>query len=140
MKVDPKKLSKAGVRVTNQRSLILDIIRRGEGHLDAHEVYRQASEKYPRISLSTVYRNLRLLKELGLVDELHFDENHHHYEVKSSAEHHHVVCLGCGKVVEFHCPLSQHMKESIGEVEGFDIVSTEVRMAGYCSRCQKKHK
>jgi len=140
LKTEPRILNKAGVRVTNQRSLILDIIRRGRGHLDADEVYRQARQRHPSISLSTVYRNLRLLKELGLVDELHFDETHHHYEVKPSAEHHHLVCLGCGKVIEFQCPLSQHVKDSIAEVESFEIVSTEVRMAGYCPKCRQEKK
>ena len=94
-------LSVPGLRATNQRALILEIIRRGQGHLDADEVYRQAREKQPRLSLSTVYRTLQLLKRLGLVEEVHFDEAHHHYEVKPSSEHHHLVCLGCGKVIEF---------------------------------------
>ena len=70
-----------GLRVTNQRTLILEIIRQGKGHLDADEVYRRARKKQPNLSLSTVYRTLRMLKELGLVQEVHFGEDHHHYEV-----------------------------------------------------------
>ena len=99
------------MRATSQRALILEIIRRGKGHLDADEVYRRARDKQPRLSLSTVYRTLRMFKKLGLVEELHFDDAHHHYEAKPSAEHHHLVCRGCGKIVEFECPLSQKMKE-----------------------------
>ena len=72
-------LSASGLRFTRQRALIMEIIRRGQGHLDADEVYRQARKKEPRLSLSTVYRSLQQLKELGRVDELQLDENHHHY-------------------------------------------------------------
>ena len=134
LKIDRKTLSSAGLRMTNQRALILDIIRRG--HLDADEVYRQAREKQPRLSLSTVYRTLRRLKELGLVEELHFAEAHHHYEVKPSAEHHHLVCLGCGKIVEFESSLSQEMKQEIARKQGFEVTGVEVHMTGYCSKCR----
>jgi len=129
-------LNIAGRRVTNQRALILEIIRQGRGHLDADEIYRRARSRQPRLSLSTVYRTLQTLKELGLVEELHFDDTHRHYEVKSPTRHHHVICLGCGKVVEFQYPLSRYVKRNIAEVKDFKIVDAEIRMTGYCSRCQ----
>jgi Fe2+ or Zn2+ uptake regulation protein len=133
-----KALNTAGLRVTNQRALILETLR--QGHMDADEVYRQACRKQPRLSLSTVYRTLQKLKELGLVDELHFDENHHHYEIKQPAGHHHLVCLGCGKVLEFECPLSQKMKEDVARQKGFEVTATEVHMTGYCSHCRRDRK
>lgn len=135
LKSNRRALSVTGLRVTNQRALILDIIR--HGHLDADEIHRQAQVKQPRISLSTVYRTLRMLKELGLVEELHFDETHHHYEMKPSSEHHHLVCLGCGKVVEFKCPLSTKMKKDIAREKGFEITGVEIRMTGYCLECRR---
>jgi Fe2+ or Zn2+ uptake regulation protein len=131
-------LSEAGLRSTSQRQSILDIIRRGQGHLDADEVYRRARKKQPRLSLSTVYRNLQTLKEMGLVEEVHLDETHHHYEIKASTEHHHLICLGCGKVVEFECPVSVQMKEEVSKEKGFEVVNTEVRMTGYCPECRKE--
>jgi len=129
-------LNVAGLRVTNQRALILEIIRHGRGHLDADEVYRRARERQAQISLSTVYRTLRLFKKLGLIEELHFDEAHHHYEVKPPAEHHHLVCLGCGQVIEFHYPLSRYVKRNVPEAKDFKVIETEIRMTGYCSRCR----
>ncbi len=135
-----KTLNIAGKRVTNQRALIMEIIRQGEGHLDADEIYRRARERVPRLSLSTVYRTLLMLKKLGLVEELHFDEEHHHYELKPSAEHHHLICIGCGRVIEFHYPLSRYIKRSVPEAKGFDIAETEVRMSGYCSKCRQSRK
>ena len=131
-------LDKTGARVTSQRALILDIIRRGEGHLDADEIYRRARQKQPRLSLSTVYRTMQALKRLGLVEELHFDESHHHYEVKPATEHHHLVCLGCGRVIEFRYPLSRNVKRSVAEARNFKIAGTEVRINGYCPECQDK--
>jgi len=140
LKKIPKTLNGLGLRITNQRALILEVIRQGQEHLDADEVYRQAREKWPRLSLSTVYRTLQTLKKLGLVEEVHFDEAHHHYEIKPPTEHHHLVCLGCGKVVEFECPMSQKMKEDVSREKGFKVINAEVRMTGYCPACRASKK
>ena len=135
-----KALNGVGMRVTHQRALIMEIIRKGRGHLDADEIYRRAREKETRLSLSTVYRTLQMLKKLGLVEELHFDEEHHHYEVKPSVEHHHLVCLGCGRVIEFHYPLSRYLRKKVPEAKDFDITETEIRMTGYCAKCRRSQK
>lgn len=137
---DLQTLSAAGLRNTTQRALVLDIIRRGHGHLDADEVHRQAKRKQPRISLSTVYRTLQKLKSLGLIEELHFDEAHHHYEIKPPAEHHHLLCLGCGKVIEFKYPLALLVKANVPEARDFEIIGSEVRMTGYCADCHESKK
>jgi len=123
-------------RVTAQRTLLLGLLRQSGGHVDADELYRRARRKNSRISLSTVYRNLQLFKKLGLVEEHHFDEEHHHYEAKSGTEHQHLLCISCGKVVEFACPVSQQFREDIGKKYDFDITGVEVRMTGLCSSCR----
>ena len=147
-----KALNTSGMRVTNQRALILEIIRQGEGHLDADEVYRQARKKQPRLSLSTVYRALQTFKKSGLIEERHFDESHHHYEMKPPSKHHHLVCLSCGRVVEFQCPLVSSINEDaksqcplvplvekgVSEARDFEIVDTELRMTGYCPECRQQ--
>ncbi len=133
-------LNLSGMRVTNQRALLLEVIRQGQGHLDADEIYRRARRKHPRLSLSTVYRTLQLFKKLGLVEEVHFDESHHHYEMEPPLEHHHLVCLGCGRVIEFHYPLSRYVKRDVAEAKDFDIVTTEIRMTGNCSKCRQERK
>ncbi|MFC1965145.1 Fur family transcriptional regulator [Chloroflexota bacterium] len=135
-----EELKVARIRVTNQRALIMEIIRQGQGHLDADEIYCRARQKEPRLSLSTVYRTLQIFKKLGLVEELHFDETHHHYEMKPSAEHHHLVCLDCGRIIEFQYPLSRYIKRNVPESRDFDITESEVRMSGYCSRCRQCQK
>jgi len=136
-----KLLNTAGLRNTTQRTLILDIIRRGQGgHLDADEVHRQAKRKQPPLSLSTVYRTLQKLKGLGLIEELHFTEQHHHYEIKPRTHHHHLECLGCGKITEFKYPLAQLVKKKVSKAKDFDITGSEVRMTGYCADCQESKK
>ena len=131
-------LNVSGLRVTNQRALIMEIIRQGGGHLDADEVYRRAREKQPRISLSTVYRTLQALKRVGLVEEVHIDETRHYYEIKPPTEHHHLVCLECGRVVEFQYPLARLIKRKVNEAKDFEITDSEIRMMGYCPSCRQK--
>jgi len=133
-----KALKASGMRATSQRALILEAIRRG--HLDADEIYRQVRRKRPRLSLSTVYRTLRIFKELGLVEELHFDETHHHYEMKSSSEHQHLMCLDCGKIMEFEYPLSQNIKRNIAREKDFEVTGVEIQVTGYCSKCRQNRK
>ncbi|MFH0846787.1 MAG: transcriptional repressor [Chloroflexota bacterium] len=123
------------LRNTRQRAVILDII--GKGHLDASRIYELARERRPSISLSTVYRTLKRLKEQGVLEELHFDEAHHHYELKSVGEHCHLVCLGCGKVEEFSFELGKVMKADILRKKGFTVTGAEMELQGYCARCRR---
>jgi Fur family transcriptional regulator, ferric uptake regulator len=129
-------LKQAGKRLTAQRALIMDIIH--EGHMDADEIHKRARRKEPKISLSTVYRNLQTLKNLGLIEELHLDDTHHHYELKPIAEHDHIVCLGCGKVIEFKHSLHSHLRQEVPEAQTFAIIRTEIRITGYCPECRRK--
>jgi len=131
-------LNPGGMRVTRQRTLLLEIIRQGGEHLDAAEIYRRAREKQPDFSLSTVYRTLNILKKLGLVEEVHFDDSHHHYEVPPADEHHHLVCVNCGKVVEFQKSLSRYIKKNVVEAKDFEIINTELVLTGYCPDCRKE--
>lgn len=129
-------LNSSSQRVTSQRTLLLELLRRSGGHVDADELYRRARKKNSRISLSTVYRNLQLFKKLELVDERHFDEEHHHYEVKSGEEHQHLLCIRCGKVVDFDYPASRRFKENVGKKYDFDITGIEIDVTGLCSKCR----
>ena len=128
----------SGMRATNQRALILEVIRRGIGHLDADEIYRQARKKEPRLSLSTVYRSLQAFKKLGLVEEVHFDESHHHYELKQPQEQPHPVVRGCCRGIEFQHPISRYVRRNVAAAKDFEIVDTELRMTGYCSQCRRE--
>ena len=131
-------LNSSGKRVTKQRTLLLDLIRKSKGHVDADELYRVAKEKDPRLSLATVYRNLQLFKRLGVVEERHFDEAHHHYEVTGSRQHHHLVCLDCGKVTEFQFSGTKKMIPEAAQKQGYEVTGGEVVLAGHCAECRDK--
>ena len=123
-------------RSTEQRGLIREILQHTDGHLDADEIHQQARERSPSISLSTIYRNLNVFKEQGLVEEHQFG-NRRYYEPAPQAKHHHLVCLGCGRVFEFKCPSTERLKSRISKEEGFRVTEAEVRLAGYCPECQE---
>ena len=128
----------AGKRVTPQRVLILEAMREAGGHLDADEIYRLVRAKMPRLSLSTVYRTLTMLKEAGLIEELHLGEEHHHYELKGERGHHHLICRGCGKVIEFECPFSEELIRSLGEEHDFEVTGIHLDVIGYCAECRRE--
>ena len=129
---------KLSQRRTEQRQLLLGIMRQAEKHLDADEIYQRARQRLPSISLSTVYRSLQLFKRLGLVAEHQFDGVRRFYEVKPQAKHHHLVCLGCGRVLEFSCPTAERLKSRISREEGFKVIEAEVCLTGYCPECQQQ--
>jgi len=126
-------LRAGGQRITKKRRLVLQIIE-GNPHLDASEIYELARKKDSKISLSTVYRTMNMLRDLGLIEASSLGEDHYHYEVHLQ-EHYHLVCLGCGKVTEI--PPSKGVRK-LGEGQGFEVVGVKLEIFGYCKECQKK--
>ena len=129
-----------GHPITNQRRLLLDLLRDAKAHIDAKELYRRASAKDESISPATVYRSLNLFKELGLVDEMRLGQVRCYYEIKQSPEHQHLVCRGCGKVMEFQTP---HFRKLIGAVwreHRFKVTKAELYLEGYCPECGGEEK
>jgi Fur family transcriptional regulator, ferric uptake regulator len=124
--------------MTGQRQLLLELIQEHGGHLDAHELYRLASERNPRLSLSTVYRTMNLLRDLGLVNEVHLGEEHHHYELRPTTEHCHLICASCGKVVEIRSPLIQQLKAAVSKRHDFEVAEAQVDLIGLCADCRTK--
>ena len=125
-------------KLTRHRHLLLDLIRNANGHIDAKELYRRASDKNGSISLATVYRAIHLFKEKGLISERRLGRIRCSYELKLSDEHQHLLCKGCGKVTEFNNPL---IKELINEVEqqhAFHVTRAELYLEGYCEGCDKE--
>jgi Fur family ferric uptake transcriptional regulator len=124
--------------LTTQRKLLLDTIREVGGHLDAKELYRRASEKDESISLATVYRNLRLFKEHGIIEERHLRRGCCCYEMRRSGEHQHLVCRGCGHVTEFESPLIGKLVAEVERKNGFTADKVELCIEGYCRNCSVK--
>jgi Fur family ferric uptake transcriptional regulator len=124
--------------LTAQRRLILDILREAECHLDARELYQRAIQKDQHISLATVYRNLRLFEEVGLVDERRLDEVHCYYEIKRSTEHYHLICRACGRVLEFESPTVSKLVDEVQRNSDFYVSKAELYLEGYCRECRGK--
>lgn len=129
-----------GHPLTNQRLLLLELLRDAKGHIDAKELYRRASIKDESISPATVYRTLNLLKELGMIDELRLGKIRCYYEIKQSPEHQHLICKGCGKVIEIHNPHFQKLIRAVRQEHGFRVTKAELYLEGYCLRCKEKDK
>jgi Fe2+ or Zn2+ uptake regulation protein len=126
----------SGRPVTSQRRLLLSLIRKAEGHISAKELYRRASRKNESISLATVYRTLRLFKELGLIEERRLGQVICYYEIKAFAEHHHLVCSCCGNVIDFDSNLIRKIGKKVQRDYGFTVTKTELYMEGYCEQCK----
>lgn len=128
-------LRSEGHRMTQQRDVLLDVIQQAGEHLDADGLYRLARERDNRISLSTVYRTLALLKRHDLVDELHLSEEHHHYEAKTGDQHFHFVCTSCGAVEEFAGGVAEQLRDELAHHHGFEVTSMQLDVSGLCTRC-----
>jgi len=127
-----------GQRSTGQRQLILKIIQRSNKYLYADQIYEKARQELPGISLSTVYRNLQLFRDWGIVAKHQFDGKRWSYESAAKSKHQHMVCLGCGRVFPFQCPLAESIQARIGAEAGFKVTDANVHLTGYCPDCQQR--
>jgi Fur family ferric uptake transcriptional regulator len=121
---------------TWQRRLLLSVIQEAGRHVDAKELYRRASEKDARISLATVYRNLRLFKEQGLINARRLGQARCYYEIKQSGEHQHLVCQACGEVIEFESSLIRELVAEVQCKNNFSVTKVELYLEGYCHKCK----
>ena len=129
-----KKLTEKGYRLTPQRLMIVSAIENSEAHISAEEVYAQVVAKYPHVNISTVYRTLELLKELGLVTETNFGEGRVRYHPAGKGHHHHLVCTECGKVID----LDESMLSSLqGMLLGKYKFSADLKHLAIFGRCAK---
>jgi Fur family ferric uptake transcriptional regulator len=133
-----RRLRDAGERITPQRRLIAGILQEQGGHLSAEEIHRLARRRHPRLSLATVYRTLRWMKESGLVRELRLNGERHRYEIDRNEAHQHMVCLNCGEVIEFTCGHCPEIHGGLAKKHGFHITGARVRLLGYCADCQAR--
>jgi Fur family transcriptional regulator, ferric uptake regulator len=126
-------------RLTRQRQILLDLLERTGGHLDAEHLCLLARQQDPKLNRVTVYRTLKLLKEGGMVDELdlmHYEGDQHYYETRSKQEHAHIICLRCGRVEEFFGDALQRLRRQVEAHFGFQILIARTEVGGYCSHCQ----
>ncbi len=116
------------------------VMQEAERHLDAKELYHRASKKDTNISLATVYRNLHLFKERGLIDERHLGQTRCYYEMKHLGQHEHLVCQSCGQVIEFDSPLIRKLIAEVQRKNDFSVTKVELYLEGYCHKCKEQER
>jgi Fur family ferric uptake transcriptional regulator len=135
-----KELESRGVRITEQRRLLVGIIQDSPRHLDAAGLLEVARKQDPGIDRATVYRTIALLKDKGLIDELdlmHLEGEKHYYEVKTNHDHCHMACFRCGAIMEYASSSFDKLKADIAKQSGFHIRVVRLEVGGFCKQCQK---
>lgn len=130
-------LKQQGFRRTPEREKILQEIFAAEDHFEAEELAYRLRRKGSRISKATVYRTLPLLVEAGLIKEVIHGEKHHHYEHLHDEHHHdHLICLQCGKIIEFQEPSFREAEEKVCKANHFRPQKILVEIFGWCRNCR----
>ena len=130
------RLREHGLRITPQRMAILEILMDSKEHLSAEEIYNQIHDQYPMIGLATVYKTIALLKEMGEITELSFNNQVARYEIHDSPTHPHFICTGCGCIIDLEHKVLDKFPETIAEETGLQIVKTRLVFYGFCQKCQ----
>src|SRR5438067_8100857 len=128
-------LRKRGYRLTPQRFMILSVIQEAEEHLSIDQITERVQKQNPYVSLSTIYRTLELLRELGLVRENHLSGEQPHYEAAEGKDHHHLVCRNCRAIIHLDNTLLGNLNELLQEQYRFHNVTLYLVAAGYCNTC-----
>jgi Fur family ferric uptake transcriptional regulator len=132
-------LRERGLKSTSQRDDIARVFFAAESHLSIEELYRAVKKVNPRVGYATVYRTLKLLKEVGLAAERHFDDGQARFEaIESENQHHdHIICERCGKIVEFASHELERLQERIGRFLGFTVGRHRMELYGICAACRE---
>lgn len=132
-----KYLDGMGLKHTKQRDVILVAFLDSQEHVSAEQLYQEVRQHTPSIGYTTVYRTLKLLVEAGLAQERRFDDGLTRYEIERS-HHDHLVCLKCGKIIEFKSELIEDTQDKIADQYGFKVIRHRHELYGHCSSCRRK--
>jgi len=138
MSVDNSDLKKAGLKITNPRRKILEIMETTKDHhMSAENIYRLLLDSGEEIGLATVYRVLTQFEEAGLVSRHNFEGDQSVFELDHGEHHDHLVCVKCGKVEEFVDDMIESRQEEIAKKAGYQITEHSLNIYGICGKCQK---
>ena len=136
-----QELKKAGLKITLPRLKILEIMQDPDNqHIGAEDVYKILLEQGEEIGLATVYRVLNQLDDAGIIHRHHFEGGKSVFELSQKSHHDHLVCLDCGKVIEFEDPIIEKRQEDIAQENGIELTNHSLYLYGRCKKenCENK--
>ncbi len=119
-----------GMRMTEQRRVIARILQESDDHPDVEELYRRSSKVDPRISISTVYRTVKLFEDEGIIERHDFRDGRSRYETVPEEHHDHMIDLNTGLVIEFRSAEIEALQERIAREHGFRLVGHRLELYG----------
>ncbi|MFN7027270.1 MAG: Fur family transcriptional regulator [Pseudorhizobium sp.] len=119
-----------GMRMTDQRRVIARILENSDDHPDVEELYRRSSKVDPRISISTVYRTVKLFEDEGIIERHDFRDGRSRYETVPEEHHDHMIDVASGTVIEFRSPEIEALQERIAREHGFRLVGHRLELYG----------
>lgn len=122
------------LRMTNQREMILQELKKSKEHLSADELYERVKKKMPRISLATVYRNLEILSEVGLIGKLEVSGRQKRFDWDTS-DHDHVHCVRCQRVDNLELDRTSIDVTAPESISGYRITGYRLEFSGLCAEC-----
>ena len=126
-------------RMTNQRQVILEEIRKVNTHPTADDVYEMVRKRLPRISLGTVYRNLEILSTRGLIQKIGPVSSQMRFD-GITKNHYHLRCIYCGKVEDAPIETVDKLENDIHDISDYSIIGYKLEFIGICPKCGGKEK
>lgn len=130
-------LKRTGVRITPQRHAILEFLINSHTHPTADDIYRSLESTYPNMSVATVYNNLRVFRDAGLIKELSYGDASSRFDF-STSDHYHAICNNCGKIVDFHYPGLDEVENFAAHMTGYEVNNHRLEVYGLCPDCKNK--
>ncbi len=127
----------SNMRATEQRRVLLEVLRGLKTHPTADELYILVKQRLPRISLATVYRNLELMAEQGLVRKVVLGDGPMRFD-GTMEPHEHIRCMACGRVADVAPVVSEERYEDVEDETGFEVYGHQVAFFGLCPECRKR--
>ncbi|UCF96065.1 MAG: transcriptional repressor [Spirochaetaceae bacterium] len=133
----PGLLKAHGITCSNPRVVITSVLFELERHIDAAELHHAVNHRFPGIGRATIYRTLQLLRDRGLVAEREFGDGLRRYEFRRASHHDHLVCLLCGRVLEFEEASIEALQEQVASRHGFEVLRHRLELYGHCRNCRE---
>ena len=127
------------MRLTTQRQIILEELAKVTSHPTANDLYDIVRQRLPRIGLGTVYRNLELMAESGLILKLEVGGTQKRFDATINP-HYHIRCTQCGKVDDIDIPMQHHINEIAAAACDYQILGHHIEFSGICENCTQKKK